>query len=79
MLIINDGTVKDEEQRTMWLWTQHREDNNIIPITNTNDEMIEEEKEEEMTNDEMIDSLTSLLNYWSYSNTQKIVQMIKKI
>ena len=49
---------------------QHREDNNI-PTTNTNDEMIqEEEKEEEMTNDEMIDSLISLLNYWSYNNTQ---------
>ena len=61
---------KNKEQ---WQWTQrmqHREDNNI-PTTNTNDEMIqEEENEEEMTNDEMIDSLISLLNYWSYSNTQ---------
>ena len=32
--------------------------------------MIEEEEEEITTNDEMIDSLISLLNYWSYSNTQ---------
>ena len=47
-------------------WQSGRKGCNIEKTTtylsNTNDEMIEEEKEEEMTNDEMIDSLTSLLN-----------------
>ena len=70
MLIIDGGTVKDEEQ-----WTKNNDNLDAKDATSRRqqhtynkykDEMIEEEKEEEMTNDGMIDSLTSLLNYWSY-------------